>query len=76
MPARTGVHAATSRVVCISVILASLTIAFTMTAVAAVTAVTEQVYRDKGDGDHHPEPVGRKPCHNVFSFRCVVAPPR
>jgi hypothetical protein len=65
MPARTRVHDATLRFVFFSFILASLTITSTMTAMTTVTAVTEHVHRDKGDEDQHPEPVCRKPCHDV-----------
>jgi hypothetical protein len=52
--------------VLLSFIHASVTITSamtTMTAMATVPAVTEEVHRDKDDEDQQPEPVGRKPFH-------------
>ena len=67
MSARIHVHDATLRFVLYLFIPylfipASSTITSSMT---AMTAVTEHVHREKGDEDQHPEPVFRKPCHDV-----------
>ena len=40
-----------------------------MTAVRTVAAVTKQVHRDKGDEDQQPEPVRRKPFHEMSPNR-------
>lgn len=73
MPARAPVHG-TSRFLTVSLILASLTLTSTMAAMTSVPAVTEQVYRDKGDEDHHPEPVCCEPFHDALSFPYAVLP--
>lgn len=44
---------------------ASVTVASTMTPMAAVA---KQVHDDEGDADHNPEPVFREPFHNFFLF--------
>ena len=47
---------------------ASVTVASTMTPMAAVA---EQVHHDEGDADHNPEPVFREPFHDFFLFVLV-----
>jgi hypothetical protein len=65
MPATTRVHAATLRCVLVCFIRASLRITSTMTALTPVAAVTEQVHRDEKYKNQNPEPICRKPCHDV-----------
>jgi hypothetical protein len=45
-----------------------------------MAAMTEQVHRDKGDEDHHPEPVCCEPFHGrvlpvVADGRCLLSAP-
>ncbi len=61
----TPVYPASWRVVRISFIVAARAVTAAM---PPVSAVTEEVHRDEGDADQHPEPVCHEPLHVRVPF--------